>query len=72
MNKTQADLTTFGAVIPPRRFKCSPQCEGCGTIFTETQFEDLPLLGKNVIWNIEVRECPYCACEVLGWLKGGS
>jgi len=69
---TQTDLETFGAVIPPRRFKCSPRCEECGAVFTETEFDELPLLGKNIVWNIEVRKCPYCVGEALGWLKGGS
>jgi hypothetical protein len=64
----QTDLSTCPWDVPPWRCKSRPQCEGCGAVFAEKQFDLLPFLFVNIIWNIEARQCPRCDRAVLGWL----
>lgn len=54
------------------RYQGRPRCSGCKTEFTEIEFTELVLLGRNYLRNIEVRKCSKCEGLAVAHLNGGS
>ena len=40
------------------------ECEHCGRVYSEEEYEKLELRGHNIIWNFDYRRCKECGKEI--------
>jgi len=42
----------------------SIECEHCGKVYSEEEYEELELTGHNIIWGFNYRRCKECGREI--------
>ena len=42
----------------------SIECEHCGRVYTEEEYEKLELTGHNIVWDFDYRRCKECGKEI--------
>ena len=42
----------------------SIECEHCGKVYSEEEYEELELSGHNIIWGFDYRRCKECGEEI--------
>jgi len=40
------------------------ECEHCGKVYSEEEYEELELTGHNIIWGFNYRRCKECGREI--------
>ena len=40
------------------------ECEHCGKVYSEEEYEELELTGHNIVWNFDYRRCKECGEEI--------
>ena len=40
------------------------ECEHCGRVYTEEEYEKLEVTGHNIVWSLDYRRCKECGEEI--------
>ena len=40
------------------------ECEHCGRVYSEEEYEKLDVTGHNIVWGFDYRRCRECGREI--------